>query len=282
MPVLKLEHRQRGLSQSANKIGDLLLKVEDIVSTTERRNSLSQEEGERLAAEIRARQAAADAAWEQECAQRELRRATRERQLKDEYKATAYYNLAFFKLGPMDPGSLDALKIRQEDRRLVGTHAFMPESPAQNSGWLVSFYPQGGYGNALRYYLTHPAVTARVLWGDLKDEAPQIRAINLGNYERSTGKRYCTLSTSFGWYSEAKAWLYRHAPWHVFLLVPLAAWVIGRKPILYAVLAAGGYEFAVASLADACETYRHLLVFHLSYDVLIVLAIMEYWEQRRQ
>ena len=88
MPVLKLEHRQRGLSQSANKIGDLLLKVEDIVSTTERRNSLSQEEGERLAAEIRARQAAADAAWEQECAQRELRRATRERQLKDEYKAT--------------------------------------------------------------------------------------------------------------------------------------------------------------------------------------------------
>lgn len=203
-------------------------------------------------------------------------------QTKDEYKATAYYNLAFFKLGPIDPGSLDALKIRPEDRKLVGTHAFMPESPAQNSGWLVSFYPQGGYGNALRYYLTHPAVTARVLWGDLKDEAPQIRAINLGNYERSTGKRYCTLSTSFGWYSEAKAWLFRNAPWHVFLLVPLAAWVIGRKPILYAVLAAGGYEFAVASLADACETYRHLLVFHLSYDVLIVLAIMEYWEQRRQ
>lgn len=201
-------------------------------------------------------------------------------QTKDEYKATAYYNLAFFKLGLIDRGALDALEIRPEDHRLLGTHAFMPESPAQNSEWLRSFYPKGGYGNALLYYVTHPAVTAQVMWADLSNEAPQIRAVNLGNYERSMGKLYCSLSTGFGWYSAFKSWLFRIAPWHLFLLVPAAAWVIGRRPLLFAVLAIGGYEFAVATLADACETYRHLLLFHLAYDLLLFMAIAEIQSKR--
>jgi len=194
-------------------------------------------------------------------------------QTKDEYKATAYYNLAFFKLAQKDPQALDALKIRAEDRHLVGTHAFMPDSPAQNTEWLKSFYPAGGYGNALRYYLTHPSVTAEVLWADLSTEATQIRAVNLGNYERSTGKRYCTLSTSFGWYSQLKSWLFLRAPWHIFIVIGVAAWRVGNRPILWAVLAAMGYEYGIASLADACETYRHLLLFHLATDLLIWLVI---------
>ncbi len=201
-------------------------------------------------------------------------------QTKAEYKATAYYNLAFFKLGLIDPGALDALEIRPEDHRLLGTHAFMADSPAQKSAWLKSFYPKGGYGNALIYYASHPAVAAKVMWSDLTIEAPQIRAVNLGNYERSTGKAFCSLSTAFGWYSALKSWLFRIAPWHLFLLVPAAAWVIGRRPLLYAVLAIGGYEFAAASLADACETYRHLLLFHLAYDLLLFMAISEMQSKR--
>jgi len=194
-------------------------------------------------------------------------------QTKDDYKATAYYNLTFFKLGPLDPTSLDSLGIRPEDRRLIHTHAFMPDSPAQSTAWLNNFYPKGGYSNALRYYATNPLIAAKVLWADLADEAPQIRAINLGNYERSSGKRFCTLSTSFGWYSAAKSWLFKFAPWHIFLMIPFAAWRIGNKPLLWAILAIGGYEFAIASLADACETYRHLLLFHLAYDLLLWLAV---------
>jgi len=199
-------------------------------------------------------------------------------QTKDEYKATAYYNLAFFKLGLIDVGALDALKIRTEDRRLMGTHAFMPESPAQNENWLKGFYPKGGYGNALLYYASHPGVAAQVLWTDLSTEAPQIRAINLGNYERNTGKAYCTLSTTFGWYSAAKSWLFRVAPWHVFLLLALALWKVGKQPLTWAVVAMGSYEFAIASLADACETYRHLLLFHVAYDLLIWLSLISIFD----
>jgi hypothetical protein len=123
-------------------------------------------------------------------------------------------------------------------------------------------------------------VAVRVLWSDLTTEAQQIRAINLGNYERSTGKAYCTLATAFGWYSAVKSWLFRVVPWHVFLLVPFAVWVIGKRPLLWAVLAIGGYEFAVASLADACETYRHLLLFHVAYDLLIFMLISEIQSKR--
>jgi hypothetical protein len=194
-------------------------------------------------------------------------------QTKDEYKATAYYNLAFFKLGLLDPGALDALKIRPEDRKLVGTHAFMPESPAQNEAWLKHFLPQGGYSNALVYYAKSPLILARVLWGDLTNEAQQIRAVNLGNYERSTDKPYCTRSTMFGWYSGFKEWLFRVAPWHVLLLFPFCMWLVGNRPLLWGVAITAGYEFGIASLADACETYRHLLLFHVAYDLLVLLAI---------
>ena len=200
-------------------------------------------------------------------------------QTRDEYKATAYYNLAFSKLGLLDPDALDALKIRLEDRKLLGTNAFESQSPAQSEIWLKGFFPNGGYRNALVYYALHPGIAAHVLYSDLANEASQIRAVNLGNYERSSGVRYCTLSTSFGWWSAAKSWLFRVAPWHVFLLVPFAFLVAWREPALrwplIGVMGVGGYEFAIASLADACETYRHLLLFHVCFDLLLFLAFTQ-------
>lgn len=203
-------------------------------------------------------------------------------QTKTEYKATAYYNLAFFKLGLLDSESLRVLEIRPEDHRLVGTHAFMPNSPTQDGNWLREFYPKRGYGNVLYYYASHPGIALRVLWTDLENEASQIRAENLGNYERSTGVRYCTLSNSFGWYSKTKSWLFAHAPWHVLFLIPFAAWRIGARPIVLALFGLGTYEFLIASLADACETYRHLLVFHLSYDLMLCVAISKSLDQRAE
>jgi hypothetical protein len=59
--------------------------------------------------------------------------------------------------------------------------------------------------------------------------------------------------------------------------VPCAVFFVWREAslrwILVGVLTVGAYEFGVASLADACETYRHLLLFHVAYDLLIFLAI---------
>jgi hypothetical protein len=194
-----------------------------------------------------------------------------------EYQSTAYYNLAFFKLGPRDEKALDALRIRPEDRKLLGTHAFQPTSPAQNVEWLKDFFPEGGYANALRYYVANPAVALSVMWNDLAVEAKQIRAENLGNYERGAGKRYCTLSHSYSLWSDAKSALFRAFPAHVFLLAALGGWVAYRssqlRPIALALLGMGAVEFGIASLADALETYRHLLLFHFAYDWIAVLFL---------
>jgi hypothetical protein len=169
------------------------------------------------------------------------------------------------------------LKIRPEDRKLVGTHAFEPTSPAQSSEWLKSFFPEGGYANALRYYATHPGMALSVMWRDLSAEAKQIRAENLGNYERSTGKRYCTLSYSYSLWSDAKSALFRAFPAHVFLIVALGAWVAYRnallRPIALALLGLGAVEFGIATLADALETYRHLLLFHFAYDWIVLVFL---------
>ena len=48
----------------------------------------------------------------------------------------------------------------------------------------------------------------------------------------------------------------------------------GRLALLGAViLTVGVVEFGVAALADACETYRHLLLFHLMTDSGVVLGV---------
>eukprot|EP01052_Picozoa_sp_SAG31_P014750 SAG31_NODE_927_length_10930_cov_15.134983_4_plen_111_part_00 len=88
MPVLKLEQRQHGLSESTKTIGQLLTKVADIVVTTERRNSLSQEESASLAADFQARQDEAERLWNQENEERRARQVIRERELKEKYVAT--------------------------------------------------------------------------------------------------------------------------------------------------------------------------------------------------
>jgi hypothetical protein len=192
-----------------------------------------------------------------------------------EYQATAYYSLAFFKLGVRDALALDALRIRAEDRRLVGTHAFEATSPAQSPQWLSQFFPEGGYANVLRYYATNPRVAWAVMAEDLAGEAKQIRAENLGNYERSTGKRYCTLSHSYSLWSDSKSWLLGQFPAHVWLVWALGGWAAYRnaklRPMAFGVMGMGVLEFGIATLADALETYRHLLLFHFAYDWIAVL-----------
>jgi hypothetical protein len=198
-------------------------------------------------------------------------------QTRPEYKATAFYNLVFSKMLPADSQALAKLGLDPELSRLRGTNAFEPQSPAQSEPWLLRFYPTDGYTRVLRYYATNPAVALKFLWSDLRDEANEIRAENLGNYEYGIGKRPGEQSTLFGWVSAFKSALFRWTPWHVLVLIPMLGFAACRAPFsrwcVFAVLFTAAYELAIASLADACETNRHLLLFHLAYDLLIVLAV---------
>jgi hypothetical protein len=193
-----------------------------------------------------------------------------------DYQAIAYYNLVFTKLGHQWPDALEALGVGQEYRHLLGTHAFASGSPAQNPVWLREFFPARGYWVALRYYATHPQVALAVMARDLRQEAPQIRAENLGNYEISAGKRYCTLSHGFSLWSDAKAKLFRLAPWHAVFFWGFGLWFGLRQPNLrffsIGVALLGSIEFGLATLADAIETHRHLLFFHIATDWLVLIG----------
>ena len=49
----------------------------------------------------------------------------------------------------------------------------------------------------------------------------------------------------------------------------------GRRAIAWTILAISliaAAEFGIASLADACETFRHLLMFHIFTDAAIFLT----------
>jgi len=66
------------------------------------------------------------------------------------------------------------------------------------------------------------------------------------------------------------------------LLVAAAILILRMRPsgqaakmawLTLGLAAAAAIEFSVASLADACETFRHLFIFHALTDLTVLLAL---------
>jgi hypothetical protein len=203
------------------------------------------------------------------------------------YGNEALFNLIFFKLAPgsRDPhATVRALGLGPADYRWIGTHAFMAGSPVANPAWLADFGRRTGYPMVLRYYARHPRTALRVLAFDLRQNTPYMRPENLSNFRKEQGHPPGALTDRFASWSNLRARLFRRWPWHivVWYLVWIGTAVVllwngrtRRASVLVglAVAAMGIGEFLTASLADACETYRHLLLFHLLTDVTVCLAI---------
>jgi len=164
-------------------------------------------------------------------------------------------------------------------------HAFDPASPLSDPAWIHGFDQRGGYASLARFYLRHPRVALRLLWKDLTETAWQIRAENLSNFRREDGHPAHARTNRFASWSSLRAWQLTRWPalmivWYAALLVgaPLAAW---RGPSriraiawsLFFAASLGLGEFCFASLTDALETYRHLLLFHLFTDFSIWFAL---------
>jgi hypothetical protein len=130
-------------------------------------------------------------------------------------------------------------------------------------------------------------VAAGKLWSDLRDMAPQRRPVNLSNFQRAQGMPAGARAERLGSWSRLRSALFRWWPAHILVWYGIAlagfpllgmragpgfrrslGWVIG------AVAVAGAAEFCLASLTDALETYRHLLLFHLLTDVTMFLAML--------
>lgn len=199
------------------------------------------------------------------------------------YKTAPLFSVIFYKLAPHAPVPQSAVRelgLGEAEFRYIGTHAYTPGNPGVDIPWLRSFTARTSYARVLRYWLRHPGEAARALHADLVTFAPGMRQMNLANFRREDGRPPAQLSDRFAVWSALRERLYRRWP---FLVVAWYASVIaaaaamrkrhrGPAVICLGMAAIGILEFCFASLADAIETERHLLLFHAATDVTICFA----------
>lgn len=205
------------------------------------------------------------------------------------YKAQSRFNLIFFKIAKGSPSparDLAELGLGPEDVRYIGLYSFVPGGPMENSAWVDRFRIRSTYGQVLKFYFRHPWRALAILRSDLEDQAPQRRALGLSNYQKQSGWPQGAVTTSLSSWSALRAWASRVWPAHIVvwfvLMLPSALWCAiqdasrWRRAIAWTTLAlclvAIG-EFGIASLADAIETPRHLLLFHVFTDASIFLGL---------
>jgi hypothetical protein len=203
-----------------------------------------------------------------------------------EYQADPLFSLIFCKILPASPAPLQALRdlgLRDTDARYIGLDAYSAHSPFADPQWKAAFARRTSYRRVFAYWVRHPGEAIAVLRYDLAVNAPMIRAPNLSNFRREDGHPPGAHTRRFASWSDLRAWLYVHWPYHIVVwylcLAAGAAFVWRRNPTarlsvalclglaLIAVL-----EFVFASLTDAIETHRHLLLFHLMTDLTICFA----------
>jgi hypothetical protein len=204
------------------------------------------------------------------------------------YVDASRFDVIFFKILPGAPSGVREaaeLGLDSQDLQYTGKHSFLPDSPLFDPRWALHFRQSTSSLSLLRFYLRHPARTLSVLRRDLIEEAWQRRAVNLSNYRRQDGRPAGARSGRFGLWTDLRSRALHAWPWHIvfwcallFVGVPLAApWGFSGSGgvLLWAAWGAavmGMGEFCVASLGDAIETGRHLLLFHVFTDGSILLV----------
>jgi len=207
----------------------------------------------------------------------------------EDYKAEPLYNLIFYNLLPASKTpapAIDELGLPYADLQYAGTYAYSPGSPVTTPAWREDFIREVSYGNLLRYYLHHPSVPLQLVGHSLQYFAPAMRPGNIANYRREDGFPPDTLAQRFDWWSHQRAWFMWVFPAQLAILFGLmgtgalvctvrpvwaARWPL--YPAVLALVASGTVEFLFSVLLDAAETARHLFLFHVVTELLIICAM---------
>lgn len=205
------------------------------------------------------------------------------------WRSYAVFNVVFEQLTPDSPDQLRTLQelgLGKAEQRLIGTHAFYPDSPLLDPAWAANFMARCNYRTLLRYYLRHPALTGAMLYRNLATSASRIRP--WGNRSLEDGFKPRAQAASFTYWSDFRSFLLKKAPWHIILLAFIicgsallllflspAHWRLAALVLMIQTMAA--LEYSVAILADGVETDRHLFLFHASTDISILVLPCVIW-----
>jgi hypothetical protein len=197
------------------------------------------------------------------------------------------YNLIFYRFLPESARPIETLTqlgLPEAYQVYSGTNAYNRESPMADPAWRGRFGQHFGFRNITMYYARNPGRLVRQLRGGL-EEAANIRPAYLANYRKEDGFAPTTLARRFDWWSTMRSGLLRRLPFHVVALyLVLGVGSLGcvfanhwakRYPLYPLVLVAtlsGAIEFTLAVSLDVLETPRHLFIFHVLTEILILCA----------
>jgi hypothetical protein len=192
----------------------------------------------------------------------------------------ALFNKLFFQIGTSADGAsvLRELGVREDELLYIGTHSYVPGSPADNREWVNAFYRHTGYPRLFGWYLRNPGRALSIMRDVLYKDAPEMRQNNLSNFRRVDGRPRAARTNRFALWSDARSWLLNRWPWVavIWYVVFTAGALYWRAPLGWiglGIATIGAGEFAVAALADCQETGRHLLMFHVCTDLTILFGI---------
>ena len=200
------------------------------------------------------------------------------------YKLYALYNVIFSRLAPHSQMPWDVLQqvgLGDDDMKLVGSHAYIPGAPVYNDEWSEDFLRRTSFGKLIRYYLQNPDVVVSEMDRDLKLAAPVLRPTDMANFRQKDGYPPAMLATRFSFWSDLRRDMLRQFPYHVLViyLAPWLMWIAGwrwarlRSPVMPLALilsAAGVMEFGMSALTDALDNSRHLFLFQIITEVMIL------------
>jgi hypothetical protein len=205
-----------------------------------------------------------------------------------DYRAEPFYSLIFYRILPglENPReALNQLGLRKSDVSYSGTHSYSQGAAVVDPGWRQEFIARITYRRLASYYLGNPSVLLDLLERGLLDDASGIRPGNIGNYQRKDGFPPFALARRFDWWSNLRSRLLRVFPAHVALFY--AAMSLGSLlclwrgtwaarwplyPLALLLAASGVVEFLMSVLLDGTETARHLFLFHVITELLVILA----------
>lgn len=190
------------------------------------------------------------------------------------YKVPPLFTTIFYKIGrsSADPASdFRELGLGPGYVPLKGLFAYAAGSPINDPAWRQIFLRKTGFGKVCLFYLRHPRRAVALIWQDIKEFGPLNPDPGL-LHDRSRFNAWHT------W----RDYIFREYPAHIVLVFAISlcfcvaccvsaalrerypAWLCFLAVVLMALLA-----LAVATLADAAETARHLFIFHVLTDIVL-------------
>ncbi len=190
------------------------------------------------------------------------------------YEAPCLVDVVMMRIakGPDAAQAISEFGLLPVDLRFAGQDAFRINGPSSDPAFHSRFMHNTA-GGLFRSYLLHPARALQFLHEDLLRSAPRLRP--LGDIEKlyssstaiGRSRRFCS-------WSDLHAAVLYHWPGLVLGLYAIALLGAFRKlylPVLIALI--GILQFCSASLFDAVETARHLFMFHVATDVLVLMFV---------